>query len=69
MLPYPIVCGHEGAGIVEAVGAEVIDLAPGDPVAISFPSCGAWTTPCPRKGRRAATSTPLQLGGGTSVVA
>lgn len=37
MLPYPIVCGHEGAGIVEAVGAEVTDLAPGDPVAISFP--------------------------------
>jgi aryl-alcohol dehydrogenase len=26
-LPYPIVCGHEGAGIVEAVGAAVADLA------------------------------------------
>lgn len=39
-LPYPIVCGHEGAGIVEEVGAAVSDLAPGDPVVISFPWCG-----------------------------
>jgi len=39
-LPYPIVCGHEGAGIVEEVGAAVAGLAPGDPVVISFPWCG-----------------------------
>lgn len=39
-LPYPIVCGHEGAGIVEEVGAAVTDLMPGDPVVISFPWCG-----------------------------
>ena len=39
-LPYPIVCGHEGAGIVEEVGTAVADLAPGDPVVISFPWCG-----------------------------
>ena len=39
-LPYPIVCGHEGAGIVEEVGSAVTDLAPGDPVVISFPWCG-----------------------------
>ena len=25
-LPYPVVCGHEGAGIVEQVGAAVADL-------------------------------------------
>ena len=36
-LPYPVVCGHEGAGIIERVGAAVADLAPGDPVVISFP--------------------------------
>src|SRR5499433_4552030 len=36
-LPYPVVCGHEGAGIIEQVGAAVTDLAPGDPVVISFP--------------------------------
>jgi len=28
-LPYPVVCGHEGAGIIEQVGAAVADLAPG----------------------------------------
>jgi aryl-alcohol dehydrogenase len=39
-LPYPVVCGHEGAGIIEQVGADVADLAPGDPVVISFPWCG-----------------------------
>src|ERR1700687_1511312 len=39
-LPYPIVCGHEGAGIVEEVGAAVSDLMPGDPVVLSFPWCG-----------------------------
>src|SRR5882672_1818108 len=39
-LPYPVVCGHEGAGIVEQAGGAVTDLAPGDPVVISFPWCG-----------------------------
>src|SRR5215472_6848483 len=39
-LPYPVVCGHEGAGVIEQVGAAVADLAPGDPVVISFPWCG-----------------------------
>jgi aryl-alcohol dehydrogenase len=36
----PVVLGHEGAGIVEAVGAEVTKVAPGDRVLISFRSCG-----------------------------
>ena len=48
-LPYPVVCGHEGAGIIEEVGAAVADLAPGDPVVISFPWCGECG-PC-RAGR------------------
>jgi aryl-alcohol dehydrogenase len=48
-LPYPVVCGHEGAGIVEEVGAAVGDLAPGDHVVISFPWCGDCE-PC-REGR------------------
>ena len=41
-LPYPVVCGHEGADIIEEVGAAVADLAPGDPVVISFP----WSGEC-----------------------
>lgn len=36
----PAVFGHEGAGIVEAVGAAVTRFAPGDRVALSFQSCG-----------------------------
>jgi S-(hydroxymethyl)glutathione dehydrogenase / alcohol dehydrogenase len=38
---WPIVLGHEGAGVVEAVGAGVVRPAPGDRVAFCFvPSCG-----------------------------
>jgi aryl-alcohol dehydrogenase len=35
----PIITGHEGSGVVEAVGAGVRDLAPGDHVVLSFDSC------------------------------
>src|SRR5499427_6711252 len=38
--PYPAVYGHEGAGIVEAVGSAVTSLSVGDHVVISFPWCG-----------------------------
>jgi S-(hydroxymethyl)glutathione dehydrogenase / alcohol dehydrogenase len=37
----PTVLGHEGAGVVERVGAEVTSLAPGDHVVTLFsPQCG-----------------------------
>src|SRR5690349_19970952 len=38
--PYPAVYGHEGAGVVHAVGSAVSSLAPGDHVVMSFPWCG-----------------------------
>jgi len=38
---FPAVFGHEGAGIVEAVGAEVTRVRPGDRVVLGFGSCGA----------------------------
>jgi aryl-alcohol dehydrogenase len=38
--PYPAVYGHEGAGVVQAVGKDVTQVAPGDHVVISFPWCG-----------------------------
>ncbi|KIZ16992.1 NAD(P)-dependent alcohol dehydrogenase [Streptomyces natalensis] len=37
----PMVFGHEGAGVVEAVGTDVTGLAPGDHVCLTFHSCGA----------------------------
>jgi aryl-alcohol dehydrogenase len=38
--PYPAVYGHEGAGVVQAVGKNVTQVVPGDHVVISFPWCG-----------------------------
>ena len=38
--PYPGVYGHEGAGVVHAVGSAVRSIAPGDHVVMSFPWCG-----------------------------
>ena len=38
--PYPAVYGHEGAGVVHAVGSAVRDFAPGDHVVMSYPWCG-----------------------------
>jgi S-(hydroxymethyl)glutathione dehydrogenase/alcohol dehydrogenase len=40
-LPPPSILGHEGAGVVREVGAEVTRLRPGDKIIASFvPSCG-----------------------------
>jgi aryl-alcohol dehydrogenase len=43
-IPLPVVLGHEGSGIVAAVGANVHDLKPGDHVVMSFASCGHCRT-------------------------
>lgn len=42
--PLPAILGHEGAGIVEAVGADVSHVKPGDRVIMSFNSCGHCPT-------------------------
>src|SRR5258708_38102148 len=39
-VPHPIVFGHESAGIVESVGADVVNVAPGDSVVLTFLVCG-----------------------------
>ena len=39
--PAPLVCGHEGAGVVEEVGEGVTGVQPGDHVVVSWvPQCG-----------------------------
>jgi len=39
--PMPVILGHEAAGIVERVGANVASVKPGDHVILSFaPNCG-----------------------------
>ncbi len=43
-VPLPAVLGHEGAGIVEAIGDQVTKLAVGDRVGMSFDSCGRCAT-------------------------
>lgn len=43
-MPLPAVLGHEGAGVVEAVGKDVTDFAMGDPVILGFNACRA----CPQ---------------------
>ncbi|CAB4891225.1 MAG: zinc-binding dehydrogenase [Actinobacteria bacterium] len=40
MVDMPRVLGHEGAGVIEAVGPGVTTLTPGDKVIMGFNSCG-----------------------------
>lgn len=40
-IPFPVVGGHEGAGVVEEVGPGVTSVRPGDHVVLAFvPACG-----------------------------
>lgn len=38
--PMPVVLGHEGAGVVEAVGSKVTKVKPGDSVVMTYNTCG-----------------------------
>ncbi|GAN78844.1 NAD(P)-dependent alcohol dehydrogenase [Acidocella aminolytica] len=62
-VPQPIVLGHEGAGIVEQVGADVTGFAVGDKVVMSYRACGA----CPSCAAHAPSYChaffPLNFGG------
>jgi S-(hydroxymethyl)glutathione dehydrogenase/alcohol dehydrogenase len=65
--PTPIVLGHEGAGVVEAVGEEVRAVRSGDEVVLSWaPACGECVD-C-RRGRPAACiNLHRAIGAGTLV--
>jgi aryl-alcohol dehydrogenase len=43
-IPLPAVLGHEGSGIVAAVGKDVTKVKPGDRVVLTFNSCGKCST-------------------------
>jgi aryl-alcohol dehydrogenase len=43
-VPLPAVLGHEGAGVVQAVGSAVTKVVPGDRVGMTFDSCGRCPT-------------------------
>jgi S-(hydroxymethyl)glutathione dehydrogenase/alcohol dehydrogenase len=63
-LPTPIVLGHEGAGIVRAVGDGVSRVAPGDHVVLSFvPRCGECYT-CTRGQGYLCEKSAMQAMGG-----
>lgn len=77
-VPFPIVLGHEGAGIVEAVGAGIHHVSAGDHVVLTYASCGScancktgrpahcvdgWTLNF--GGARADGSSPLRFEGAT----
>ncbi|MGL6279441.1 MAG: alcohol dehydrogenase catalytic domain-containing protein, partial [Gaiella sp.] len=54
--PTPMVLGHEGAGVVEEVGVDVVSVQPGDHVVLSWaPGCGSCVG-C-RRGRPATCRT------------
>ena len=43
-VPLPLVLGHEGSGVVEAVGSAVTKVSVGDHVVMSYDSCGNCST-------------------------
>ncbi|MET7689345.1 NAD(P)-dependent alcohol dehydrogenase [Streptomyces sp. NPDC005483] len=65
-LPFPLpgVLGHEGAGVVEAVGSAVTGVVPGDHVVLSFTSCGDCRNCDGGHPAYCATWLPLNLIGG-----
>ncbi len=63
---FPVLGGHEGAGIVTEVGSGVDGVEPGDHVVLSFiPSCG--TCPSCQAGMRNLCDLGAYLLGGTAV--
>ncbi|HHJ15640.1 MAG TPA: NAD(P)-dependent alcohol dehydrogenase [Gammaproteobacteria bacterium] len=63
MMTLPAVMGHEGAGVVEAVGRSVQRVRPGDRVIVSYPWCGACPQCMEGKPYYCSEHMPLGFGG------
>ena len=61
--PLPVVVGHEGAGVVVAVGSAVRKVAPGDHVVLTFNSCGQCAACLSGELAKCELSFPLNLRG------
>ena len=59
----PVVLGHEGAGVVDAIGAEVTTVAVGDHVVLGFNSCGACDQCLDSHPAYCVSFPPLNFGG------
>jgi aryl-alcohol dehydrogenase len=62
--PLPMILGHEGSGIVEAVGADVTTIEPGDHVVMTYMSCGLCDTCESGHPAHCEHMGPLNFGGG-----
>lgn len=60
-VPKPVVLGHEGAGIVEHVGARVSGIQRGDHVVLTFDSCGTCRACATGKPAYCAQTTALNF--------
>lgn len=61
--PLPLVLGHEGAGIIDAVGADVTDFVVGDPVVLGFAACRECVQCAAGEPAYCDHFTPLNFGG------
>jgi aryl-alcohol dehydrogenase len=62
--PLPAVLGHEGAGVIEAIGENVTRVAPGDHVVMTYASCGLCNTCASGHPAHCENMGPLNFGGG-----
>lgn len=62
-VPMPVVLGHEGASVVERVGADVKKLAPGDHVVLAYMWCGHCNPYLNGNLTYCANFSPLNFGG------
>jgi aryl-alcohol dehydrogenase len=62
--PLPMILGHEGSGVVEAIGADVTTIAVGDHVVMTYMSCGVCDTCESGHPAHCENMGPLNFGGG-----